>query len=336
MPLFFTALIAALLAATAQAQNPAKSPAQTPVRWDLPSAYAAKNTHTELLRQFAQDVAVRSHGKLVITVHDSATLYRAPEIKRAVQGGQAQIGEILLSNYANEDALFELDSLPGLATGYASAWQLYQAQKPYLQARLKRQGMRLLYSIPWPVQGIYTNRKLHTLADLQGAKWRAYNPATARIAQLVGAQPVTIQAAELSQAMATGVVDSLMTARSIGLDNKIYEHLKKLYDATDWAWVLRNAVIVNQRAFDALDAASQSALLAAASDIETLGWLLTQERSAADTATLAARGMTVMAPAPELLAGLHRVGAVMVDEWLTRAGADGQKLIATYRGQSSK
>jgi len=330
MRLSLAACVAAGLAAAPYAQ----SVAQAQTRWDLPSAYAAKNTHTELLRQFAQDVATRSQGRLTITVHENAALYRAPEIKRAVQGGQVQIGEILLSNYVNEDALFELDSLPGLATGYAAAWQLYQAQKPYLQARLNAQGMQLLYSIPWPAQGIYTNRDLNTLADLQGAKWRAYNPATARIAALVGAQPVTIQAAELSQAMATGVVDSLMTARSIGLDNKIYEHLKKLYDATDWAWILRNAVIVNQRAFAALDAASQSALLAAAADIEVRGWLLTQARSASDTAELAARGMTVMAPAPELLAGLQHVGTVMLDEWLKKAGADGQALIDAYRQQA--
>jgi len=330
MRLSLAACVAAGLAATSCAQ----SVAQAQTRWDLPSAYAAKNTHTELLRQFAQDVATRSQGRLTIAVHDGAALYRAPEIKRAVQGGQVQIGEILLSNYANEDALFELDSLPGLATGYAAAWQLYQAQKPYLQARLNAQGMRLLYSIPWPAQGIYTNRDLNTLADLQGAKWRAYNPATARIAALVGAQPVTIQAAELSQAMATGVIDTLMTARRIGLDNKIYEHLKKLYDATDWAWILRNAVIVNQRAFDALDAASQSALLAAAADIEVRGWLLTQARSASDTAELAARGMTVKAPTPELLAGLQHVGTVMLDEWLKKAGANGQALIDAYRQQA--
>jgi len=173
--------------------------AQAQTRWDLPGAYSSATFHTQLLQQFAHDVATRTEGKLVITVHDNASLYKAPEIKRAVQGGQVQLGEIVISNFANEDPLFGVDGLPFLTSDYDSAWRLYQAQKPWLEDKFAQQGMLLLYTVPWPPQGIYTHRELHTVADMRGLKMRAYNPATARIAELVGAQAVTIQAAEEMQ-----------------------------------------------------------------------------------------------------------------------------------------
>jgi TRAP-type C4-dicarboxylate transport system substrate-binding protein len=203
-------------------------------KWDLPAAYPATNFHTENLVQFANDVDKASGGKLKITVHANASLFKANEIKRAVQGGQAPIGEVLLVNFENENALYGLDGVPFLATGYAESKKLYAAQRPALDKLLGAQGMKLLYAVPWPPQGIYTNRKLESAADMKGLKWRAYSPATAKIAELVGAQPVQIQAAELTQALATGVVDSYMSSGSTGFDSKTYEHVKNWYNTQAW------------------------------------------------------------------------------------------------------
>ncbi|MGV3494752.1 MAG: TRAP transporter substrate-binding protein DctP, partial [Ramlibacter sp.] len=172
-------------------------------KWDLPAAYPAGNFHTQNLEQFAADVDKLSGGKLKIQVHANASLFKAPEIKRAVQGGQAQIGEILLVNFQNEWQVFGADGIPFLADSYDSAAKLWRAQKPMIEKKLGEQGMMVLYAVAWPPQGIYTKRTLNSAADMKGLKWRAYSPATARIAELVGAQPVTVQAAELSQAMAT-------------------------------------------------------------------------------------------------------------------------------------
>jgi len=303
--------------------------AQAQTKWDLPAAYASTNFHTQLLQEFAQDVATRSQGKLVITVHDNASLYKGPEIKRAVQGGQAQIGEILLMNYANEDPLFELDALPFLTSSYESAWKLYQVQKPRLQKKLASQGMLLLYSVAWTTQGIYSKRELHTVADLKGAKWRSQSPAMARIAELVGAQPVTIQSAELTQALATGVIDSFISSSSTGNDIKVYDYIDKFYDAE--VSLPKNAVVVNLRAFNALDAATQEALLQAAAHIEARGWQVSQARSSHDTAELQKHGTAIVKPGAELMAGLNQVGAVMLADWLKKTGADGQALIDAYR-----
>ncbi|MDP3085786.1 MAG: TRAP transporter substrate-binding protein DctP, partial [Rubrivivax sp.] len=178
------------------------SAAQAQVKWDLPAAYPAGNFHSVNLAEFAADVDKATAGKFKITVHAGASLFKAPEIKRAVQGGQAQIGEILLANFANEWQIYAADGLPFLADSYDEAMKLYRVQKPLMEKKLGEQGMMLLYAVPWPPQGIYVKKPINTAADLKGVKWRAYSPATARIAELVGAQPVTVQAAELSQAMA--------------------------------------------------------------------------------------------------------------------------------------
>src|SRR5215207_9000491 len=237
-------------------------PAAAQTKWDLPTAYPANNFHTENITQFATDVDKASGGKLKIQVHPNASLFKAPEIKRAVQGGQAQAGEILLVNFENEDPLFGIDGIPFLTTSYGDSMKLYKASRKALDDKLAKQGMKVLFAVPWPPQGIYTKRTLSSVADMKGLKWRAYSPATSKIAELVGAQPVTVQAAELSQAMATGVVDSYMSSGSTGFDTKTYEHIKNWYDTQ--AWLPKNAVIVNRAAFNALPKAEQEAVTKAA------------------------------------------------------------------------
>src|SRR6187397_1907580 len=253
-------------------------PAAAQTKWDLPTAYPANNFHTENIQQFANDVDKATGGKLKIQIHPNASLFKAPEIKRAVQGGQAQAGEILLVNFENEDPLYGVDGVPFLATSYAESMKLYKAERKALDDKLAKQGMMLLYAVPWPPQGIYTKRTLASAADMKGLKWRAYSPATSKIAELVSAQPVTVQAAELSQALAPGIVDSYMSSGATGYDSKTYEHIKNFYDTQ--AWLPKNAVIVNQKAFDALDKQMQAAVLKAAADAEARGWKLSEEKTA--------------------------------------------------------
>jgi TRAP-type C4-dicarboxylate transport system substrate-binding protein len=304
-------------------------PALAQTKWDLPAAYPATNFHSVNLEQFAKDVDKATGGKLKITVHPNASLYKAPEIKRAVQQGQAQIGEILLVNFQNEWQIFGADGIPFLATSYDEAMKLYQAQKPLLQKKLDEQGMMLLYTVAWPPQGIYTKRTLNSAADMKGLKWRAYSPATARVAELVGAQPVTVQAAELSQAMATGVVDSYMSSGSTGYDTKTYEHIKNWYDTQ--AWLPKNAVIVNKAAFNALDKSTQEAVLKAAAEAETRGWNASKAENTRSQNLLKQNGMNIIEPPAQLKADMKKVGETMLKEWLDKAGPDGKALVDAYR-----
>ena len=319
-----------IVAAAALALACAALPAAAQTKWDLPTAYPANNFHTENLQQFANDVEKASGGKLKIQLHPNASLFKAPEIKRAVQGNQAQAGEILLVNYENEDPLYGLDGIPFLETSYADSFKLYKASRKALDDKLGRQGIMLLYTVPWPPQGIYTNRTLNSVADMKGLKWRAYSPATAKIAELVGAQPMTVQAAEVPQALATGVIDSYMSSGSTGYDSKTYEHIKTWYDTQ--AWLPKNAIIVNKKAFDALDKPTQAAVLKAAADAETRGWKLSQEKNGWYVDQLKAKGMTIAKPSEQLTADLKKVGNYMLAEWQRKAGDEGKKVIDAYRG----
>jgi TRAP-type C4-dicarboxylate transport system substrate-binding protein len=297
--------------------------------WDMPTPYPATNFHTENITQFVADVATASGGKLKITVHPGGSLFKANEIKRAVQGGQAQIGEILLSGYSNEDPVFGADGVPFLATSFAESKKLWQAQKPVLEAKLAKQGIKLLYSIPWPPQGIFAKNPINVAADLKGVKWRAYSPQTSRIAELVGAQPVTIQAAELSQALATGAVGAFMTSGATGFDSKVWEQVKNFYDVQ--AWLPKNAVMASQKAFDALDKATQDAVLKSAAAAEDRGWKLAEEKTKFYLGELAKNGMNVVPPSAALKADLAKVGDTMVAEWAKAAGADGQTILNAYK-----
>jgi len=304
--------------------------AHAQTKWDMPTAYPATNFHTENIMQFASDVDKASGGKLKIQVHANASLFKAPEIKRAVQGGQAQAGEILLANYQNEWQIFGTDSIPFLADSYPKAYKLYQAQKPALQKRFNDQNMMLLYSVVWPTQGLYVKNKINSLADLKGAKWRAYSPATGRIAELLQAQPVTIQAAELSAAMATGVIDSFMTSGATGYDTKTYEHIKNYYNFQ--AWLPKNAVFVNKKAFDALDKSTQDAVMKAAADAETRGWKISEQKDGEYLALLQKNGMEIIQPQDSLKADMRKVvGDPMLKEWLEKAGPEGAAIVEAYR-----
>ena len=304
-------------------------PALAQTKWDLPTAYPANNFHTENIQQFANEVDKATGGKLKIQIHPNASLFKAPEIKRAVQGGQAQAGEILLVNFENEDPLFGIDGVPFLASSYAESMKLYKAERKALEEKLAKQGIMLLYAVPWPPQGIYSNRAINSAADMKGLKWRAYSPATSKIAELVGAQPVTVQAAEVSQALATGVIDSYMSSGATGYDSKTYEHLKRFYDTQ--AWLPKNAVVVNKSAFDALDKPTQAAVLKAAADAETRGWKISAEKTHWYTDQLKQKGMTIEKPSEQLTADMRKVGNVMLAEWLRKAGPDGKKIIDQYR-----
>jgi TRAP-type C4-dicarboxylate transport system substrate-binding protein len=298
-------------------------------KWDLPSGYGVNTFQVQNLQWFADEVDKSTGGKLKITLHPGASLFKANEIKRAVQGGQTQIGEFILSGAANENPLFGVDSIPFLATTYAEAKKLDAASRPALDRLLAAQGMKLLYTVPWPGQSLYSKKPVVSLADLRGTKMRAYNPATTRIAELVGAQPVTIQLAELPQALATGGVENFLTSSASGVDSKLYEQVKFFYDVN--AWLPRNAVVVSQKAFDALDPATQAALLNTAKAAGERGWKVSDQKDDEYLKELAARGMTVDRSSARLKEELRAIGERMTVEWLKLAGPEGQAIIDAYR-----
>jgi len=305
--------------------------AHAQVQWDLPNSLSPNNFLTGVTEEFAADVKKATNGKLSITVHSGGSLFRQNQIKRAVQTGQAQIGDILLSSYSNEDPIFGVDSLPFLTASYEDAWKLWQASKPAIEKRMAEAGLMVVYSAPLPPQGIFAKFPVRTVKDLAGAKWRAYSPLTSRLAELLGAQPVTVMSSELAQALATGVVNVFMTSSGTGYDTKSFEHVKYFYDTQ--AWLPKNLMIMNKASFEKLDGDSQKALMDAAARAERKAWKLSEEKHVWYLKELAREGMSVQKPSSELAAELRKIGEIMKDEWIKTAGPDGKAILDDYAGR---
>lgn len=318
-PLFCLTAVAFACAASAQ------------TKWDLPTGYSANSFQTQNVQQFADEVDKLTGGKLKITVHAGGSLYKANEIKRAVQTGQVPVAEFILSGAANENPLFGIDSIPFLATSYAASKRLYEVSKPTQDKLLASQGMKVLFTVPWPGQSLYSLKAVDSPADFAGTKMRAYNPATTRIAQLLKAQPVTIQLAELPQALATGGVQNFLTSSASGVESKLHESVKYFYPVS--AWLPRNATVVNQRAFDALDKATQDAAMKAAVSAEQRGWVTSERLDGEYIKELGAKGMTIAQPSEAIKKELAAIGETMTAEWLKTAGPEGQAVIDAFRGR---
>ena len=290
------------------------APAFAQIKWTLPSAYPADNFHSQNLEAFAKDLAEATGGKLSIKVYPNASLLPVSVIKSAVRMGRMQIGETLISLHDNEDPIFGIDVVPFLATSYDEARKLWEASKPLVERKLAEQGLMPLFAVPWPPQGIFASKEINEIADLKGLSWRVYNASTQRIAQIVGAYPITIQAADLRQALATGMINALMTSPATGYDVKVWDRMGYFYDTQ--AWIPKNVTLVNRVAFDQLDKPTQEAMLKVAAAAEARGWWWSQDKTKWYTEQLAAHGMKVLPPSVALKTGLQQIG-----ERLTRGVA---------------
>jgi TRAP-type C4-dicarboxylate transport system substrate-binding protein len=318
--------------AAAAAVALAAAPACAQVKWILPSAYPASNFHSENLAAFAKEVGEATAGKLVVTVHPNASLFPAPAIKSAVRIGQAQMGEVLISLHEHEDPLLGVDVVPFLAASYAEARRLWAASRPAIERRLAAQGLMVLFGVPWPPQGIFAKAEINRITDMKGLSWRVYNAGTQRIAEIVGAYPVTIQAADLPQALATGLINAFITSSATGYDTKAWESMSYFYDTQ--AWIPKNVTFMNKAAFEALDKPTQAAVLNVAAAAEARGWWRSQDRTKWYTEQLAANGLKVLPPSASLKAGLQQIGERLTGEWLLKTGADGRAVIDAYRRQT--
>lgn len=302
---------------------------QAQTKWDLPTGYGANTFQTQNVQQFADEVDKATGGKLKIILHPGGSLFKQPEIKRAIQGGLAPAGEFIISGLANENPLFGVDSIPFLATSYADAKRLYEAAKPVQAKVLAAQGVKPLFSVPWPGQSLYSVKAIGSADDFKGTKMRTYNPATTKIAQMLGASPVTIQLPELGQALATGAANNFLTSSASGADSKLYEQTRFFYPVN--GWLPRNVTAVNQKAFDALDKPTQEAVLKAAAAAEQRGWAASEKVDTDSIKVLSANGMTVAQPSDSVKKALLAIGETMTTEWLASAGADGKAVIDAYR-----
>lgn len=319
--IFAKTLVAGLFAATL-------STSALSADWDMPTPYPDATFHTVNINQFADDIKKATDGGLNITVHSAGSLIKHGEIKNAVRGGQVQIGEFFLSLLANEDAAYGVDSQPFVATSYDDAKKLWDAQKPVITELLAKQKLVPLYAVPWPPQGLYTNKEIATVEDLKGLKFRSYNAALEKFASLAGAAPTQVEVPDIPQAFSTGQVEAMITSPSTGANGKAWDYVSHYTPIN--AWVPKNIVVVNKAAFDALDEATRTAVLEAAAAAETRGWDMSMKETDAQTAVLKENGMSVVEPSAELLQGLMTIGEQMQTEWQESASEQAKSIVADF------
>jgi TRAP-type C4-dicarboxylate transport system substrate-binding protein len=319
-----TGVIAGAMAVTAL-------PAIAAEKWDMPMAYAGSNFHSVTAAEFAQCVTTGTGGEIEITTHPGGSLFAGADIKRAIQTGQVPIGERLLSGHQNESAIFGWDSIPFLVSSFDEHDKLYEAAKPAVEEVLAEQNLTLLYSVPWPPQGLYFRDEVKSVADMEGVKFRSYNNATSRLAELTGMLPVTIEAAEISQAFATGVADSMVSSGATGYDRKVWESLNYFYEVD--AWLPRNYIMVNSDTWAGVSDANKNIVNACARMAEYAGTWRAKEYTGFTMAGLAAGGMTVERASDQLMADLKTIGETMSAEWLEAAGEAGQAIIDAYNAE---
>jgi TRAP-type C4-dicarboxylate transport system substrate-binding protein len=313
------AALAAILAAGAvQAEN-----------WDMPMAYADSNYHTDTGKAFARCVSTATGGDITITVHGGGSLFKGNEIKRAVQTGQAPIGERLLSAHENENKIFGIDSVPFLATNFEASNKLWAAASPTISKILDEQNLVLLYATPWPPQGLYFKKEVNSVADMAGVKFRSYNTATARLAEMTGMLPVQIEAAEISQAFATGVAESMISSGATGYDRKVWEHLTHFYEVD--AWMPRNTVFVNKDIWNGVSDANKAAIQGCADLAAYAGYWRAVQYTDFTLKGLRDGGMTVQPAGQQLQDELNEIGKTMATEWSAAAGAEGQAVIDAFK-----
>ncbi len=304
-------------------------PAFAAEKWDMPMAYSATNFHTENGVTFAECVTAGTQGEIEITVHPGGSLFAGADIKRAIQTGQVQIGERLLSGHQNEDVVFGFDSIPFLAPSFEASGKLWEAAKPKIEEVLEGQGLHLLYNVPWPPQGLYFKKEVNSVADMAGVKFRSYNNTTARLAELTGMAPVTIEAAEVSQAFATGVAESMISSGATGYDQKVWESLTHYYEVD--AWLPRNYIMVNADVWSGVSDANKEVVNGCATEAEARGLKASIDYTQFTYDGLREGGMVVAPAGDELMSGLREVGATMTTEWLEAAGEDGKAIVDDFK-----
>jgi len=320
-PTFVLALAAGTMAA-AQAQV---------MKWNMPAPYADGSFHTKNTRMFADDVRKLTNGRIDITVHSNGSLYKMPEIKRAVQTGQVPIAETNLPAYGNEFAFFEVDVLLFQAQGFEESARLTKLSQPYIEKKLADQGITVLYTVPFPGMGMISKNPITKVADMKGTKQRSWGPTASRFAELVGATPTVLQASELSQGFSMGLVDSTLTSSTTGVATQAWEYAKYFIDLE--ATHSKDTIIINTKVFQGLPKDLQDALLKAAADAQKRGWEWAAREGEETKARLAKEGMIILKPDPAFLAELKKVGDTMAADWEKRAGPDGTTVLRQMKAK---
>lgn len=298
-------------------------------RMNLADAYPQTEFINQNMQKWGEEIRAATNGAVQINMHFAGSLFKNPDIKRAVQTGQVEFGTQLMQNLGPEKRLFELDGLPFFVNSYDEGEKLWQISRPALSAYLEKQGLRLLYAAPWPSQGFFFKKEVNSLSDISGERQRAYNEMTSSLAKYMHTVPTTVQMTELTQAMTTGTIQLFNTSPTSAVVFKAWEFTTHFYDTN--AWLPKQMVFVNEAAFKKLPPQAQDAILKASATADKRGWEMSRQKVDEARKELAAKGMKVVKPGPKLQAEFDKIGEQMLNDWLQKADDDGKKVVAEFR-----
>lgn len=306
----------------------AASVAHAQTNWKLATGYRAESFHTQNVYKFAQDVEQATSGQLRIDVHPNNTLFKLNDIRQAVQDGKAQAGETIMTSMVKDIPIAGADAIPFVVGSYEDARRMWELQRPLIERHFAGRGLKALYAVPWPPQGLYAGVPVRSSADFKGTRMRTYNQSTIRIAEMLGATPVDVPMVEVNKALASGKMDNMITSAVTGVENKVWGQIKHYYEIN--AWFPKNIVFVNLKAFEALKPATQQAVVKAAQEAEARGWAMSQEVASGSTSELKAKGMKVDRIPADFEMELKRMGEKFSREWVRSVGNEANNIFVPY------
>lgn len=317
-------LIAALCAATLSHVPPLH--AQT--TWTLATGYRAESFHTENIAQFGREVQATTQGELTLQLAPNGSLFKLGDIHQAVQDGKVHAGETIMTSLVKDIPIAGADSVPFVVGSYKNALRLWQLQRPGMEQEFAQRGLKILFSVPWPPQGLYSTRPVKTAADFKHMKMRTYNQTTVRIAEMLGAVPVDVAMVDVGKAVNEGRLDAMITSAVTGVENKVWGPIKYYYEIN--AWFPKNIVFVSTASFDALSPSARAAVLQAAAQAETRGWAASRAAAVSATQELQAHGIKVERLSSELEIDIKRMGERFSREWVRSVGKSASDIFVSY------
>lgn len=298
------------------------------VKWDLATGYPESSFHVKNLREFAKDVASRTSGKVNITVHPGGTLIKAPDVRQSVIDGKVAAGEVFGPSLSAIHPVFGLDAIPFLATTYPAARKLWNLARPLTEKKAAGQGFAMLYSVPWPPQGMFSSKEIRTVGDLQSMNMRENSPSVKKLAESLGAKPVLVETPDLVSAVQSKKVSLVFTSAAQGVDTKMWEKLPWFYQTN--AWLPRNAVIINKKALDALEPEQRDAVIRAAGAAEERGWSMSEQNAKDTLKALKDNGAKIGLMDGSVRSRLDKTGTALSGDALKRADPELLHVLSSY------
>jgi TRAP-type C4-dicarboxylate transport system substrate-binding protein len=301
------------------------------VRWTMANEYPATSIQGEADARFAREVAERSGGRLHIAhQYEAASGFRSKDMVAAIGRGTLVIGNTFMGALAAVDPLFQLPSLPFLASTPEQGRALAEVARPAYDRVLEKHNQKLLFLSPWPPAGLWAKTPITSIEALRGLRVRTSDASGVLAFKAAGAVPVQVSFADAIPQLKAGQLDAFVSSGDGGAGARFAEVLRH-FTAIEYA-ITMSMVTVNADAWRALDPDLQTAVLAAAAATEAQQWEILKTRVARNYEQMRAAGVTITTDlSPEYRQGLRAAGQVAIDDWMRKMGPSAQPMLDAYK-----